>query len=355
MNNIGQRIKDLRKKNNLTQEKLADFLGVTYQSVSKWETGTSMPDIGIIVPLARVLQVSADELLGMKPIEQDERKAYFDAEYFEFWKKDHEADLEIARQAVAEYPGDYRYIHWLASNEWYVGYSDKYAGTETETELIHASVKHHKIVLEHSTDPELRNSSICGLMWAHIALKQYDEAKKYAQMYPEEPGTSRDELLAYCLRGEEAVLLRKKIVKNTLLKLCIALSNLWEYVPEPDTEAMNAEETVIKTVISDGNYQHFHIILCLLERERAKIAIKNGEADGAMDSLTKAMTHAVEFENVLARGIEEYTCPVLSGYIEDRSDARKDEWDLIEDMKEYMEKSVFDPLRNREDFLKLLK
>ena len=62
MNNIGQRIKDLRKKNNLTQEKLVDFLGVTYQSVSKRETGTSMPDLGIIVPLARVLQVSADEM-----------------------------------------------------------------------------------------------------------------------------------------------------------------------------------------------------------------------------------------------------------------------------------------------------
>lgn len=37
MKNIGKRIKDLRKKNDLTQEKLADLLGVTYKSVSKWE------------------------------------------------------------------------------------------------------------------------------------------------------------------------------------------------------------------------------------------------------------------------------------------------------------------------------
>ena len=41
MNNIGQRIRKLRKKNDLTQEKLADLLGVTYQSVSKWECGVS--------------------------------------------------------------------------------------------------------------------------------------------------------------------------------------------------------------------------------------------------------------------------------------------------------------------------
>ena len=63
MNNIGQRIKDLRKKNDLTQEKLADFLGVTYQSVSKWECGVTMPDLALIVPLAKLLHVSTDELL----------------------------------------------------------------------------------------------------------------------------------------------------------------------------------------------------------------------------------------------------------------------------------------------------
>ena len=48
MNHIGHKIKELRRKNDLTQEKLADFLGVTYQSVSKWGNGhhhaRSVPD-----------------------------------------------------------------------------------------------------------------------------------------------------------------------------------------------------------------------------------------------------------------------------------------------------------------------
>ncbi len=96
--------KELRRKNDLTQEKLADFLGVTYQSVSKWECGTTMPDLSLIVLLARLFHVTTDRLLGAQQGEHDERKAYYDAEYFQFRKKDREKDFEIPRQTVAEYP-----------------------------------------------------------------------------------------------------------------------------------------------------------------------------------------------------------------------------------------------------------
>ena len=41
MNNIGKRIKELRKKNDITQERLADYLGLTDKAVSKWECGVS--------------------------------------------------------------------------------------------------------------------------------------------------------------------------------------------------------------------------------------------------------------------------------------------------------------------------
>lgn len=45
MSNLGHRIKEYRKKNDLTQEKLADYLGVTYQSISKWEMMMPMPQL----------------------------------------------------------------------------------------------------------------------------------------------------------------------------------------------------------------------------------------------------------------------------------------------------------------------
>ena len=53
-----------RKANNLTQEELGNKLGVTFQAVSKWETEQAMPDITALPQLAKILQISIDQLLG---------------------------------------------------------------------------------------------------------------------------------------------------------------------------------------------------------------------------------------------------------------------------------------------------
>ena len=61
---IGRRISRLRKEKDMTQPALADCMGVSFQAVSNWERGASMPDIGKLPELARALGVSVDELLG---------------------------------------------------------------------------------------------------------------------------------------------------------------------------------------------------------------------------------------------------------------------------------------------------
>ena len=66
MTNIGQIIKQLRKERGLTQEELAEQLNVTAQAVSKWENGTSLPDISQVVPLASVFGVTTDVLFGIE-------------------------------------------------------------------------------------------------------------------------------------------------------------------------------------------------------------------------------------------------------------------------------------------------
>ena len=62
---MGQIIKNLRKGRGFTQEELAERLGVTYQTISKWENDSGMPDISQIVPLATIFDVSTDFLFGI--------------------------------------------------------------------------------------------------------------------------------------------------------------------------------------------------------------------------------------------------------------------------------------------------
>lgn len=60
----GNTIKTLREKNKMTQLQLADKLGVSDKTVSKWETGKGYPDITLLEPIAEALQVSVTELIS---------------------------------------------------------------------------------------------------------------------------------------------------------------------------------------------------------------------------------------------------------------------------------------------------
>ena len=73
MMEMGKEIRRLREDRGITQEALADALNVTAQSVSKWERGTSMPDIQMLPQIAVYFGVSIDQLFAMAPSQQMER------------------------------------------------------------------------------------------------------------------------------------------------------------------------------------------------------------------------------------------------------------------------------------------
>ena len=60
-------ISRLRKQADITQEQLADQLGVSPQAVSKWESRRSCPDIGLLPQLARIFGTTIDQLFGLSP------------------------------------------------------------------------------------------------------------------------------------------------------------------------------------------------------------------------------------------------------------------------------------------------
>ena len=71
--NIGENIRRLRRDADLTQEQLAEKLGVSYQSVSRWENGTTYPDMEILPVLSGLFGVTVDDLLGCDTQRHDER------------------------------------------------------------------------------------------------------------------------------------------------------------------------------------------------------------------------------------------------------------------------------------------
>lgn len=67
---LGQQIASARREKGMTQEMLAEKLGVTRQAVARWETGLSVPDAGMLVRIAGALDTTVNDLLGEEEPEQ---------------------------------------------------------------------------------------------------------------------------------------------------------------------------------------------------------------------------------------------------------------------------------------------
>lgn len=74
MANISKNIKQIRQKNNMTQEELAEALFVTRQTISNYETGKSNPDIDTIIKIAELFKVDANTIIYGLPIEQHQKR-----------------------------------------------------------------------------------------------------------------------------------------------------------------------------------------------------------------------------------------------------------------------------------------
>ncbi len=116
MLSFGQRLKTIRKDAQLTQAELAEKLMVSVQAISKWECDNAMPDISQIVPLAAILGVTTDCLLGVGGDEKADREAlYVEAEKINkgiekvYARQDdaYYACYQLYKAHIKKYPLDY--------------------------------------------------------------------------------------------------------------------------------------------------------------------------------------------------------------------------------------------------------
>lgn len=84
---IGNFIEKKRKEQNLTQAQLAEKLGVSNKTVSKWENGKCMPDYGVIQPLCQELKVTVSELMDGEEQAPDSIRAYDDEQILDLIKR----------------------------------------------------------------------------------------------------------------------------------------------------------------------------------------------------------------------------------------------------------------------------
>ncbi len=69
---IGKFIATCRKEQNLTQEQLAEKLGITYKAVSKWECGKGLPDASIMIELCKILKITVNDLLSGEKVDKED-------------------------------------------------------------------------------------------------------------------------------------------------------------------------------------------------------------------------------------------------------------------------------------------
>ena len=114
---FSENIKRLRKERELTQEALADFLGVSFQAVSKWERGESYPDIELLPVIASFFEISIDELLGAdKSVKEARIKSYIEL-YDNMSLKETSDVFNEYKNAIKEFPNEFailiRYMELL--------------------------------------------------------------------------------------------------------------------------------------------------------------------------------------------------------------------------------------------------
>lgn len=95
---IGKFIAQKRKEHNMTQEQLAEKIGVSNKSVSKWETGKCMPDYSVVQELCKELEITVAELMDGEEIEENSVRIYDEKQIMDLLKRTQ--DLEQQKNTM---------------------------------------------------------------------------------------------------------------------------------------------------------------------------------------------------------------------------------------------------------------
>lgn len=213
---IGENIKRIRHERDLTQEEVAAHLGISFQSISKWERGDGYPDITMLPALANYFKISVDELLGMSAIEKNDKYNEINKIWADNNKKGlHSENVSLMRQSLKTFPNNALLLVQLSTS------LEKLDGTEDDkNRYLRESIAVQEQILRYGEDSEVRGATLYNICFAYWKIGEYakalEQAKKLPNLYK-----ARENALVYFLEGEE----KHKIAKEALTPLAWVIAH----------------------------------------------------------------------------------------------------------------------------------
>jgi len=332
---IGEKIRELRRRDGRTQEDVAMALGVTSQAVSRWEANGGYPDMEILPSIANYFGVSIDTLFGFcsdRDRKVEEIIARVDA-YGIKSKPDGnwvEECTGILREGLAEYPQEERLLikladtlseaGWRRNKEWLYydenGYIQHNYDQHKENTYWTEAVMICENLVQTAKENAIVTKAIKILVLLYRNFGEYDKAVACANRMPELKN-SRELLLAAAVDGKDEA----KYIGDALLKLANKfaeqlvyglITNLHHFESDMPIQKVKGAISIFYLVCEDGNFGEYHGFLISLHLYLSRLQWERGYHDDAFQSLDEALKHAKALEAFLDGQEHTLTAPLVS-------------------------------------------
>ncbi|MDR0863040.1 MAG: helix-turn-helix domain-containing protein [Oscillospiraceae bacterium] len=300
---IGQKIRALRRERDLTQEELAELLGVSVQAVSKWETGGGLPDISQLPPLASVFAVSSDELLGINVADEEaEVQRLVDEVYAPVWRGEVEDSQGYMygkyRELLKRYPGNLNILSSMLGNGVNI-YSFQLDDKPEEKPAFLAEVEQiANTILARSHDVTQLMGARFWLLRLYCETKDYEKAEEQLAKFPvgrdgETYNTKSMQSWLLSSKGDYAALQKVKsenIAQDAymLLQEMTQLGGVYHGLKRPDdAETVYRLNIALYELLFGGEEWSLSEATAVAYQSLSVCYARRGDAEGAVANLEK--------------------------------------------------------------------
>ncbi len=345
--NIKDTLRRLRFEKGVTQETLANHLGISQQSVGKWERGEGYPDITLLPKIALFFGVTIDELLNFSQAAVDEAVSKYEKESQRYCNAgDIESDLALWERAYAEFPNDCRVISGLM-----------YALLTCATTIPDNSDERRKCVvslgeriLSESKDEALRGGAVQALCFAYNQMGEREKALYYADMGGGIYSTSQLLRLSV-LTGEQGTAETQRYIMDMI----DCVSNTAAYTVHSKNSAgeiITSTEfavNLLRLLFPDGDYGFYLCRMASYYERIAEMKTVLSLCDEALDALSEAKRYALAYDR---QGDMKYTSPMVDRLEYKRAETSKNmTTTACDDLLECLTQKAYDAIRGDERFL----